>query len=93
MSPECLSKKTYSSLANDIYACAVILFVMVTGTCPSPKSDFFSQLVATQKFDLFWSRVRVPVSADFKDLFERIMTVQSLRPDLEQIKAHPWMQK
>jgi len=57
-SPELLENQAYKWDANDIFACWVILFILVNGYPPfreARKTDNWYRHIYYEKFDFFWS--------------------------------------
>ena len=58
MAPEILSNRPYSGASVDLFACGIILFIMVTGHPPFIKAeptDSFYKLLCANRSDLFWN--------------------------------------
>ena len=102
MAPEIHLQKPYDGKVVDLFASAIILFVILTQRPPfasaNPKDPHF-RLIASGNASVFWQAHAEAeggndiYSADFKDLFEKMMTLNP--PDrltLDQVLAHPWMQ-
>ena len=57
MAPELNERKKYSGEKVDLFAAAVILFIMVSGTPPfnyASKEEFYYKFIYYKKFELFW---------------------------------------
>lgn len=105
MAPEIILHKPYSGPSVDLFACGIILFIMISGIPPflgaDPKKDVFYKLFCTGKADLFWKaheRNKPKVegrtnfySDDFMDLIHHMLALDSSkRFNIEQIKKHSW---
>ena len=88
-SPECLSGQPYDPFLSDIWACGVILYVMVTGKLPWTginNSEMYSQIKKGQ--------YRTPsfLSDNCRDLIAKLMAVDPAeRITLEDALVHRWM--
>jgi serine/threonine protein kinase len=81
MAPEMLLRQQYRAVDVDLFSLSVILFILLTGLPPfslASTNDPDYQLIAGQRFDLFWKRWETRMSAksknfsfgkDFWDLF------------------------
>ena len=105
MAPEIISGAAYNGAEVDLFAAAVILFIMYSGSPPfgqaHPERDQYYKLLCTDRQQLFWDahERNKPIEEgqvtfynnEFKDL---IITMLSLKANerltLEQIKQHPW---
>lgn len=102
MAPEIHLGKPYSGPSVDLFASAIILFVIMTQRPPfssANPTDPHYRLLAANRADIFWQAHKEAeegndiYSAEFKDLFEKMMALNpNHRPKLEEILAHPWMQ-
>jgi len=102
MAPEIHLGKPYSGPSVDLFASAIILFVVLTQRPPfssANPSDPHYRLLAANRAEIFWQAHKDAeegediYSAEFKDLFEKMMTLNpAQRPSLEEVLAHPWMQ-
>jgi serine/threonine protein kinase len=102
MAPEIHLGKAYSGPSVDLFASAIILFVILTQRPPfssaNPQDPHY-RLLAANRAEIFWQAHKDAeegediYSAEFKDLFEKMMAINpAQRPKLEEIMAHPWMQ-
>jgi len=99
MAPELHAHKAYNGPSVDLFACAIILFIMLSGTPPfaqgEPKDPHY-KLLCTNAQERFWnahSRGKLPgfYSADFKSLFSSMVDLDpAKRLSISDIKAHPW---
>jgi len=105
MAPEIHAGKAYSGTAVDIFACGVILFIMISGNPPflkaDPKCDSYYKLFKTNEQFTFWNAHMNHMteqvgqegfySEEFIDLMNGMFAYNPQnRPTIEQIKAHPW---
>jgi len=105
MAPEIILKKSYKGEAVDIFACGIILFIMVSGIPPflkaDAKTDRYYRHIYRKEFAEFWDvheRHRAHetngeqfYSEEFRDLINAMFAYKpSDRPSIEQIKNHPW---
>lgn len=103
MAPEIHLKMPYQGASVDIFAAAIILFIMVAQHPPfttAQPQDPFYKCIAANRSDVFWKihSKNKPgkedfFSKDFKDFIEKMMSLDpNHRPTIEQIMQHPWMQ-
>ena len=101
MAPEIHMKKPYNGASVDLFASAIILFIMYTQHPPFSKgepSDPFYRFIAGNRADLFWkahSRNKLNGEAFFSDNFKNLITAMlqfdpSHRLSMAEVKAHPW---
>jgi len=92
MAPEIHMRRPYSGAAVDLFASAVILFIMYGGTPPFSKADPrdpYYKLIANNKHDTFWNaharfKPQGFFSSEFKDLISQMITFDaSMRPSIE----------
>ena len=102
MAPEIHLNKPYEGTRVDLFASAIILFVILTQRPPfasaNPQDPHY-RLLAVGRAELFWQAHaeaedgRDIYSAEFKDFFEKMMTLNpAQRPTMNDVLAHPWMQ-
>jgi len=80
-----------------MFSIGVILFIIVQGIFPfkeARKEEFFYNLLLQGKTDQYFQKVNgTDLSEDFKDLILKLFAYDGdSRPQVEQIRAHPWMQ-
>lgn len=80
---------------DDLFAAAVILFILLTQHPPfvkADKKDKYYRSIYKGKFDRFWKKhPDDEFSTDFKDLFEKMVSPNlEFRLSFDQIKDHPW---
>ena len=103
MAPELNERKKYNVIAVDLFATAIILFIMVSGTPPfnqATKDEFYYKFLYYKKYDLFWKYHTKGkpsgenfFSPEFKDLIQKMLSYNfEERLTIEEILAHPWMQ-
>lgn len=101
MAPEIHLGKTYEGSRVDLFASAIILFVILTQRPPftsaNPQDPHY-RLIAAGRAELFWQAHAEAengediYTAEFKDLFQKMMTLNpAQRPTIEEIYQHPWM--
>jgi serine/threonine protein kinase len=105
MAPEIHLRQPYSGPAVDLFAAAIILFIMVSGTPPfakaDPKNDPHYKLLCINRHETFWtahekskkpkSETQGFYSSEFKDLMNAMLGLDpAIRLTLPEIKAHPW---
>ena len=59
MAPEIHAKTPYNSNEVDLFASAIVLFIMIVGTPPFTKADLkdpYYNLIASNKLDRFWQQ-------------------------------------
>jgi len=58
MAPEIHLRKPYSGTSVDLFACGIILFILISGTPPfakaDPKADPHYKLIVANRQDVFW---------------------------------------
>ena len=105
MAPELHLGKEYNGISVDLFACGIILFILVSGFTPFPRADPrnpWYKLIYTGKHDMFWSihekNSKIPgqgslYSDSFKDLMNAMFSYEpEKRPTIDQIKGHMWYQ-
>lgn len=96
MAPEMSSSMPYDARKTDLWACGVILFIMLSGFPPfiTPDvSDWWFHKLKNKRHDLFWrAHCRTVYFSDgIKDLINKILSPDpSQRISLTDIKTHPW---
>lgn len=102
MAPEIHMRRPYVGASVDLFACAIILFIMVTQHPPFTKAepnDPFYRLLCANRADLFWkahSRNK-PNGADFfSEEFKNLITGMlqfdpAMRPSMAEVRNHPWV--
>ena len=97
MAPEILGGKLYTGKNADLFALAVVLFIMVTGFQPfdnAKTNDTYYKFIAGNKPSLYWNifKQAAPVSDELKDLITGMLQLDpSARLSFEEILAHPWL--
>ena len=98
--PELEDFKPYTGEKVDIFAAAVMLFMILTKHPPfqsTEKSDNFYKLLRENKLHIFWkahSRGKPDgfFSEEFINLFSSLIAFDpEERPTIAQIRAHPWI--
>ena len=101
MAPEIHLGKPYTGAGVDLFAAAIILFVMISQRPPfnSPNpTDPHYRLLAADRSDLFWKAHdeaeggQSIYSKDFKDLFNKMTRLNpAQRLSMAEVLAHPWL--
>jgi len=99
MAPEVFGGKSfagYDGFAADIWACGVILFIMLAGFPPFQKpamSDWWFNKLSTNKHALFWQAHSRSAyfSEQTKDFINKILNPDpAKRMSIAEMKRHPW---
>lgn len=100
MAPEIHVGQGYSGPVVDLFACAVILFIMVSGYGPfgiaHPQYDNTYRLICANKTEEFWEGHEKHVgkgfySEEFKDFINSMFYYDaSVRLTVPEILTHPW---
>ena len=100
MAPEIHMKKPYVGTSVDLFASAIILFIMVTQHPPFTRaepSDPFYRLLRANRADLFWkahskNKPEGFFSEEFKHLITSMLSFDpSHRLSMEEVLSHPWL--
>jgi serine/threonine protein kinase len=103
MAPEIHARRPYIGTSVDLFACAIILFIMVTQHPPFTRAepvDPFYKLICANRADLFWrahSKNKPGNTEFFSESFRNLITSMlqfdpAHRLSMAEVKAHPWMQ-
>jgi serine/threonine protein kinase len=104
MAPEIHLRQPYSGPSVDLFASAIILFILYSGTPPfakaDPKNDPHYKLLCVNKHETFWkaherNKPRVNgqnfYSDEFKSLMNSMLALDpAVRLSLADIKEHAW---
>jgi len=95
MAPEVLAGEPYRGEEADLFAAAVILFILVTQHPPfirAEEVDRYYKSIATNDWESFWEvHSDLPLSKNFIDFFSRMVNIDPVeRMNLAEIKAHEW---
>lgn len=101
MAPEIHMRKPYQGPSVDLFASAIILFIMFTQHPPFTKAvpeDPFYRLLCANRADLFWKAhsKNKPAGAEFfSESFKNLITAMlqfdpAHRLSMAEVKAHPW---
>jgi serine/threonine protein kinase len=95
MAPEVLAKNEYQCYQADLFASAIILFILLSQHPPfvrAEEEDRYYRKIIAGNWDKFWRIYHdEPFSEDFKDLFMQMVDPDpDVRPTLQEIKDHPW---
>lgn len=77
MAPEIHQKKPYQGQAVDLFAIAIILFIMVSGHPPFDKakpSDRFYKFLNANRDDVFWKTHSRGKPGGFSDNLKNLLT-------------------
>ena len=100
MAPEIHARKPYIGASVDLFACGIILFIMVTGHPPFIKAeptDSFYKLLCANRSDLFWNshsknKPQDFFSKEFKLLITSLLSWDPThRPSISEVKAFDWV--
>ena len=100
MAPEILEKQPYQGQVVDLFAAAVILFIMYTQHPPfqmAKADDAYYKLLATNRSDLFWQAHQQRkkegfFSKEFKDLITSMLQLHPhQRLCMADLIGHPWL--
>jgi len=100
MAPEIHLRQPYSGPAVDLFASAIILFIMFSGNPPfakaDPRNDPHYKLLCINRHETFWkahSRNKDAgfYSDDFKNLMNSMLALDpAVRLSLAEVKEHAW---
>jgi len=97
MTPEVLANMDSVGQSNDLFACGIILFLMVVGSPPFEKAsvqDIRYRLIIKQQFSIFWKQFEArgrSFSEDFKNLINVMFAFEPTeRLSICEIASHPW---
>ena len=99
--PEINERKPYSGEAVDLFASAIVLFIMISGTpafSSAEKQEFYYKLIVNKRFDHFWrfhTKGKPTGAAFFSDAFKDLMQKMfayepAERLTTNELKLHPW---
>lgn len=97
MAPEIHLRLDYNGTSVDLFAAAIILFVIVSGVPPfeqATPTDQFYRCLCTNKYSEFWSAHREvnQYSNEFVDLMNSMMAFDpTQRLSFSELVQHPWM--
>ena len=102
MSPEIHARRPYVGASVDLFAAAIILFIMYTQHPPFTRAeptDPFYKLICANRADLFWKAhsKNKPRPDYFSDDFKNLVTAliqfdPATRPQMADVLNHPWVQ-
>lgn len=99
MAPEILMKKSYKGQEVDLFASAIVLFIMYSGNPPFSKADMkdpYYKLIMNNKVDVFWKahekfKPKSFYSSEFKEFLSKMFECDpAKRLSMAEIKKHPW---
>ncbi|KAJ0395232.1 hypothetical protein ATCC90586_000282 [Pythium insidiosum] len=98
MAPEIESGEPFRGTPTDLWACGVVLFILLTGYPPFDETtpdDFWYECILNEDMDEFWQSQPDAVarpSADAIDLINRLLCVDpDRRITVSEVLAHPWL--
>ena len=100
MAPEIHARRPYIGTSVDLFASAIILFIMTTQHPPFSRAepnDPFYRLLCANRADLFWkahskNKPEGFFSEEFKNLITSMLQFDPAhRPSMAEVRAHPWM--
>ena len=102
MAPEIHLEAPYQGKQVDIFAAAIVLFILVAKHPPfthAKVTDSYYKFIAGNRADIFWkthSRNKLVGEAFFSPEFQELVTCMlqvepSHRPSMAEIMAHAWM--
>ena len=97
MPPEQHARKSYNGKSADLFALAVVLFMMLTQCQPFDQAkvtDKYYRLIAGNKPSFFFKIFEkvAPMSDDLKDLLTGMLQLDAgARYTIDEIFAHPWL--
>jgi len=97
--PEIFIRNPFIGTYGDIFACGVILFILVTGTYPfrcAVQGDQIYQMIIENDFENFWEFTSKKLNKDFSDGFKNLINLLLSfdpieRPSLTEIKRNTWL--
>lgn len=106
MAPEIHLRQPYSGPSVDLFASAIILFIMLSGTPPfakaDPKNDPHYKLLCINRHETFWkahernkpkAEGQNFYSEEFKNMMNAMLAMDpAVRPTLTEVKNHAWLQ-
>jgi serine/threonine protein kinase len=103
MPPEMLEKNAYVGICSDLFACGIILFVLVIGIMPTHKTaesnDYLYKYVRKKEYEKYWTVISKLLNLDLseisEDFFHLVTTMikydYKKRFTIDEIKNHAWM--
>ncbi|CAM9318891.1 unnamed protein product [Chrysoparadoxa australica] len=96
MSPEVLQNEAFDGFAVDIWACGIILFIMVTGIppfhLPSVRDQRFRMIAVDHKLQELLQLWKFNLSPLLVELLQSMLQMEArMRPSVAQIRMHPWV--
>jgi serine/threonine protein kinase len=102
MAPEIHARRPYIGTSVDLFACAIILFIMITQHPPFTRAepnDPFYRLLCANRADLFWKAhaKNKPnglefFSEEFRNLITSMLQFDPAhRLTMAEVKSHPWL--
>jgi len=99
MAPEILAHKEYNGGKADVWSCAVVLFIMLAGNPPftmAKKGDWWFNTLLDNNYAKFW-KAHKKYAPHFPDaaqefLSEVFIPNAAMRPNVDDLLSHPWVQ-
>lgn len=97
--PEIFLRRPFIGSSADIFACGVILFILVTGNYPfkcAVQEDKIYQMIIDNDYENFWEFTSKRLDKKFSDGFKNIINLllsfdSDQRPSLAEIKSNTWL--
>ncbi|GMI14376.1 hypothetical protein TrVE_jg11255 [Triparma verrucosa] len=95
MSPEIVAEKPFDGFSIDLWACGVMLFIMVTGVPPfdraQPQDPRFQMSAINRQLSQMLTNWNMAPSDTCMDLLQRMLVANPAeRLTLEEVCNHPW---
>lgn len=102
MAPEIHLGQPYTGIAVDLFASAIVLFILVSGHPPfsaAVAKDPYYKALAKEHYEMFWDAHSKTnpggdnyFSSEFKDLMNQMLTLDpDNRLDMDGVMNHPWV--
>eukprot|EP01015_Nassula_variabilis_P019918 TRINITY_DN3417_c0_g1_i5.p2 TRINITY_DN3417_c0_g1~~TRINITY_DN3417_c0_g1_i5.p2 ORF type:complete len:263 (-),score=69.55 TRINITY_DN3417_c0_g1_i5:16-804(-) len=102
MAPEINLRKPYNGTQTDLFACGVVLFMMVVGRMPflqASTQDAYYKLIYNQKYDEFWQKHANDLEKDVsiysdevKNLINQLLTFDPIyRINMADLMRNQWL--
>ena len=95
MAPEIYTDQDFDGYAVDMWACGIILFILLAGVPPielPTSADPRYQMIATGRLSELLDIWQLSLSAEVRDLLSRLLSPeQRNRPTVAQVLRHRWV--
>lgn len=98
--PEINEGKPYKGELVDVFATAVVMFILVLGSFPfslGDKQEYYYKMIYNREWSKYWDALLTKkgntskISEEFKDLMEKLLDYNyNKRLTIKEIKEHPW---